>query len=214
MDRRERLRRSRLYFICDGRPGGRPLIDVLEPALAGGVDIFQLRDKTASDDELLALAELARAACARAGALFVVNDRPDLAVAARADGVHVGQGDQDIEQAREQVGDLLIGVSTHAPADLAAARSADYAGVGPVHETPTKPGRPAAGLGYVRHAARHAEIPFFAIGGIDAGNAGEIVAAGARRIAVVRAIAESGDPHRAARALRAALQGSAVGAPA
>lgn len=206
MDRRARLARSHLYFISDGRPGDRPLADVLAPALAGGVDVFQLRAKGAGDSELLRLARTARSLCDEAGALFIINDRPDLVAATGADGVHVGQADESIAAARATVGpEPLIGISTHAPGDLARSDGADYAGVGPIHETPTKPGRAAAGLDYVRHAAGAGGSPFFAIGGIDAGNVGEVLDAGATRIAVVRAIALADDPEAAARTLRAAL---------
>ena len=204
----ERLGAARLYFVCDRRPGGRALADVLVPALRGGVDIFQLRDKTATDSEILAAAAEARELCAAAGALFIVNDRPDLAAAAGADGVHVGQDDMAIADARAIVGEeRIVGRSTHEPAHLAACAGADYVAVGPVHATPTKQGRPAAGIAYVRHAAAHApaQTPWFAIGGIDTANAADIVAAGARRIVVVRAIAEADDPESAARALRAAV---------
>jgi thiamine-phosphate pyrophosphorylase len=212
----ERLRAARLYFVGDLRPGGRALADVLAPALRGGVDVFQLRDKAAGDEEILAGAAVARELCAAAGALFIVNDRPDLAVAAGADGVHVGQDDGRIEAARAVVGaERIVGRSTHEPAHLASAGGADYVAVGPVHATPTKPGRPATGLGYVRHAATHAgDLPWFAIGGIDERTAGDVVAAGARRIVVVRAIAEADDPEATARALRSAVSGEVpVGAP-
>jgi thiamine-phosphate pyrophosphorylase len=213
----ERLRAAHLYFVCDRRPGGRPLAEVLVPALRGGVDIFQLRDKQASDEEILEAAAEARALCAEQGALFVVNDRPDLAVAAGADGVHVGQDDGPVGQARAAVGPArIVGRSTHEPAHLAGSAGADYVAVGPVHATPTKPGRPAAGIDYVRHAAAHAPagVPWFAIGGIDTGNVREIAAAGARRIVVVRAIAEAPDPEHAARELRAAVtQEALVGTP-
>jgi thiamine-phosphate pyrophosphorylase len=201
----ERLDAAVLYFVCDRSPGGRPLRDVLAPALRGGVDIFQLRDKQAGDAAILETAAEARELCAAAGALFIVNDRPDLAVAAGADGVHVGQDDGPVEAARAVVGaDRIVGRSTHEPAHLAACAGADYVAVGPVHATPTKPGRPAAGIDYVRHAAAHAPtgVPWFAIGGIDTTNVDDIVAAGARRIVVVRAIAEAPDPEAAARTLR------------
>src|SRR3954452_15601211 len=146
----ERLDSARLYFVSDRTPGGRPLAAVLEPALRGGVDVFQLRDKDASDDELLAAAAEARALCDAAGALFILNDRPDLAAAAGADGVHVGQDDMAVAEAREIVGpDRIVGLSTHSPAQLAAATEPDYVAVGPVHATPTKPGRLAVGLDYV-----------------------------------------------------------------
>ena len=156
MDRQARLRRSRLYFICGERPGGRPLAEVLPAALAGGVDVFQLRIKSDDDEAVLRDGRASRAKpVTQAGALFVLNDRPDLAQRAGADGVHVGQDDLSVAAARSVIGpDRLIGVSTHAPDQLAAAAEAgaDYAGVGPVRETPTKPGRPAVGLEYVRRS--------------------------------------------------------------
>jgi thiamine-phosphate pyrophosphorylase len=212
----ERLGAARLYFVCDRRPGGRALADVLAPALRGGVDVFQLRDKLAGDEEILESAAVARELCAAAGALFIVNDRPDLAVAAGAHGVHVGQDDGEIATARAVVGrERIVGRSTHDAAQLAASTDADYVAVGPVYTTPTKPGRPAAGLGYVEHAAAHAgDVPWFAIGGIDQVTVGAVVAAGARRIVVVRAIAAAADPEAAARALRAAVtQEALVGTP-
>jgi len=208
--RRARLAAARLYLACDARPGGRELANVLRAALAGGVDVVQLRDKGLADEELTAAARAARAECRRAGALFVVNDRPAVALAAGADGVHVGQDDMPLARVRELVGpELVVGLSTHTPAEIDAASASgtgcDYIGVGPVHATPTKPGRPAVGLDLVRYAAAHAAVPYFAIGGIDAANAPAVLAAGARRIAVVRAIADAPDPERAARALRALL---------
>jgi thiamine-phosphate pyrophosphorylase len=203
-ERLARLDRARLYFISDATPGGRPLADVLPAALRGGVDVFQLRCKGVPDDMVIAAAEVARTACDAAGALFIVNDRPDLVAHCLADGVHVGQDDEPLAAARAAAGeDALIGLSTHGPAQLAAAVDADYVGVGPVYATPTKDGREPVGLGYVRHAAGHARVPFFAIGGIDAGNAAAVLAAGARRLAVVRAIAHAADPQDAARRLRA-----------
>lgn len=213
--RREALTRSRLYFVCESAVRGRPADPIVEAALEGGADIVQLRDKDADDDAVLAAAERFRALCDAHGALFIVNDRPDLAVRAGADGVHVGQDDARVEEARAIVGDdLLIGLSTHAPEQFAAglAAGADYLCAGPVHETPTKPGRPATGLGYVRHAAAHAGgRPWFAIGGLDVTNVGEVVEAGAERIVVVRALRDAADPAAAARELRAALE-AGVGA--
>ena len=204
-ERRERLRAAQLYLVTGGRPGGRSLGDVLAPALRGGVDLVQLRMKSARDEEILAAAAQARALCDAAGALLLVNDRPDLAVRAGADGVHVGQDDMPVSAARDVVGPaLLVGLSTHAPEEIDAA-DADYIGVGPVHSTPTKPGRPAVGLDLVRHAAAHADIPWFAIGGIDPISVRAVVEAGATRIAVVRAITEADDPEIATRTLRAAL---------
>jgi thiamine-phosphate pyrophosphorylase len=203
-ERRSRLARARLYLICDATPGGRPLADVLVPALRGGVDLFQLRMKGADDAAVLAAAAVARNACAAAGALFILNDRPDLIAAAGADGAHVGQDDLPLARARELAGeDRLIGQSTHSPAQVDAGADADYIGVGPVHVTPTKPGRPAVGTDLVTYAAGHATIPFFAIGGLDGATVGAALSAGATRVAIVRAIAEAADPEAAARALRA-----------
>jgi thiamine-phosphate pyrophosphorylase len=216
----ERLDAALLYFVCDRRPGGRPLAGVLAAALRGGVDVFQLRDKRATDAEVLAAAAQARELCSAVGALLIVNDRPDLAVAAGADGVHVGQDDVPIAAARAVVGpERIVGRSTHEPAQLAACAvppAPDYVAVGPVHATPTKPGRPATGIDYVRHAAASAPagLPWFAIGGIDSVTVAGVAAAGARRIVVVRAIAEAPDPESAARELRAAVAGEAlVGTP-
>jgi thiamine-phosphate pyrophosphorylase len=226
-ERRARLAAARLYLVCRPisdrpRPGGRGLADVLSAAIAGGVQIVQLRDKRLSVDELAPVARSACALCRRLGALFIVNDHPAVALEAGADGVHVGQDDMPVAQVRELVGpDMLIGLSTHTPAEIDAALSAagdpnagaddpagpDYIGVGPVHATPTKPGRPAVGLELVSYAATRARAPFFAIGGIDATNAASVIDAGARRLAVVRAIAEADDPERAARALRAVVDG-------
>jgi thiamine-phosphate pyrophosphorylase len=161
-ERRARLQRAQLYLVCDRRSE-----DFLQGALRGGVDMIQLRDKHASDEEVLQAAPAFRRACDEHDALFLVNDRPELAVAAGADGVHVGQDDVPLTDARGLVGpDRLVGLSTHSPAQVEAGAEADYLAVGPVHATPTKPGRPAVGLGPVRHAAKHADGPWFAIGGI------------------------------------------------
>jgi thiamine-phosphate pyrophosphorylase len=212
--RRERLRRARLYFVTDVRPG---LDELLAAALAGGVDMVQLRDKSASDDELVRAAAVFRRLCDEHGALFWLNDRPDLATACGADGVHVGQDDMAVAEARRVSGDdVLVGLSTHSPEQLDAALAAgeaDQLSVGPVWETPTKEGRPAAGLDYVRYAARAAgERPWFAIGGIDLDNVREVIAAGASRVVVVRAIRDAADPRAAAAALREALEEAEVGA--
>jgi len=191
---------SRLYLITGVRPD---LVAFLEAAVRGGVDIVQLREKTLPDGELLAALEAAREATRRLGIPLVVNDRPDLALLAEADLVHVGQDDLPVRVVR-RLG-LAVGLSTHTPAEIDAA-DADYIGVGPVYATPTKQGRPAAGLELVRYAAAHARQPWFAIGGIDASNAAEVVGAGATRLAVVRAIGDAPDPERAARELRALLE--------
>jgi thiamine-phosphate pyrophosphorylase len=205
MSARERIGSARLYLVCDARPRA-----FLEAALRGGVDVIQLRDKALGDDELVAAAREFRAAADGFGALFVLNDRPDLVAACEADGVHVGQDDGSVAEARAVVGpDRIIGRSTHAPDQGAAADAdadVDYLAVGPVHATPTKPGRPAAGLEYVEWAATNVGKPWFAIGGLDAGNVREATARGATRIVVVRAIAAAADPEAAARALRAALE--------
>ena len=189
----------RLYLVAPARPG---LADFLEAAVRGGVDLVQIRDRTLADGALLRALEEAREVTRRLGVPLVVNDRPDLAVLAEADAVHVGQNDLPVDSVRRF--GLPVGLSTHAPAELDAA-SADYIGVGPVHATPTKEGRPAVGLELVRYAAAHARLPWFAIGGIDRANVEPVLAAGATRIAVVRAIAEAPDPEAAARELRAAL---------
>jgi thiamine-phosphate pyrophosphorylase len=203
-DRRERLRRARLYLVVEAAAE-----HVLPAALRGGVDMVQLRDKRADDEAILRSAARFRSLCDEHAALFWLNDRPDLALAAGADGVHLGQEDLPVAEARDQVGDaLLIGLSTHSPAQFDAAldSGADELSVGPVWETPTKEGRPAAGLSYVRYAAEHGgERPWFAIGGITPDNVAEVVAAGASRIVVVRAIRDAADPEAAAAALRAAL---------
>jgi thiamine-phosphate pyrophosphorylase len=208
--RRTRLAAARLYLVCSSRPGGRELQDFLHGVIAEGVDIVQLRDKYLPDEELTSVARAARVLCERLGALLVVNDRPSVAIEAGADGVHVGQDDMPVAEVRALVGSgMLIGLSTHAPAEIDATDPAlvDYIGVGPIHATPTKPGRPAVGLELIRYAAVHAPVPFFAIGGIDTENADCVIKAGARRLAVVRAIAEAANPRLAARELHTMLDG-------
>lgn len=190
---------SRLYLIAAVRPD---LEELLEAAIRGGVDIVQIRERQLPDRALLAALATARSVTARHGVPLVVNDRPDLAVLAGADFVHLGQEDLPVAAAR-RLG-AAVGLSTHAPGEIDEAE-ADYLGVGPVFATPTKPGRPAVGLELVRYAAGHARQPWFAIGGIDLANAGAVVAAGAERLAVVRAIGDAPDPEGAARSLRALL---------
>lgn len=210
-DRRTRLRDARLYLVCDLRPGGRALADVLAPALAGGVAVVQLRDKQAGREDLLAGAAIARELCDDAGALLILNDHPELVQDAGADGCHVGQDDLEVAAARAQAGaDALVGQSTHFPDEVDGATGADYIGVGPVYATPTKPGRHPVGVELVRFAAFHAPVPFFAIGGIDAGTVQDVVDAGARRVAVVRAITEAADPQAAAAQLREVLERRAL----
>jgi thiamine-phosphate pyrophosphorylase len=208
--RRERLERARLYFVCEHGAGPAPM---LRAALAGGADMVQLREKSPRcEEELVAFAEPFRRAASEAGALFVLNDEPGAVPATGADGVHVGQDDSPVAEARAIAGPgAVVGLSTHSPEQLDAACAAqgdarpDYVSVGPVWETPTKPGRSAAGLDYVRYAAEHADLPWFAIGGIDETNITEVVASGAERAVVVRAIRDAADPEAAARALREAL---------
>ncbi|MBS1868704.1 MAG: thiamine phosphate synthase [Actinobacteria bacterium] len=211
-ERRARLRDARLYLVCGASGDGRgDLRAFLDAALRGGVDVIQLREKDPAfgDDALLEAARAFRAAADAHGALFVLNDRPDLAAAAQADGVHVGQDDMPVAEARALVGeDVLLGRSTHTPEQVedAAVADVDYFAVGPVHATPTKPGRPAVGVDLIRHAASAPRpLPWFAIGGIDTTNVGAIVDAGATRIVVVRALTSSDDPEATARALRGAL---------
>jgi thiamine-phosphate pyrophosphorylase len=203
--RRERLRTARLYFVCDARPHGEDPEALLRAALSGGADIVQLREKELGRAEIERAAGTFRRVCDGYSALFIVNDDPDLARSCDADGVHVGQDDVAAEQARELLGpDAIIGLSTHSEEQIAASaeRPVDHISVGPIWETPTKAGRPAVGLELISHAAEHAPHPFFAIGGIDAGNAGRVVAAGAERLCVVRAIRDAADPAAAAAELR------------
>ena len=212
-ERRDRLDPARLYLVCASSADGvrqeeLELPDLIRSAVAGGVDVVQLREKRLADDELTAVASASAALCRRLGALLIVNDRPWVAAESGADGIHVGQDDLPVQEVREIVGPaLLVGLSTHSPAEIDAVdpELVDYIGVGPVHETPTKPGRPAVGLELVRYAAAHATVPFFAIGGLDAGNLTEVVAAGATRVCVLRAITGSAEPEAAARELCAIL---------
>jgi thiamine-phosphate pyrophosphorylase len=197
---RDRLARSHLYLVlaaADAR--------VLEPALRGGVDIVQLRDKELADEALVAAAEPFRAACEEHRALFVLNDRPDLVEACGAHGVHVGRSDTPVDEARALVGpDRLIGLSVSTPAELGDVAGADYVGV-TAFATPTKDDAVAGGVELLRTAAASLTVPWFAIGGVDLANAAEVAAAGAPGIAVVRAIRDAEDPESAARLLRNAL---------
>ncbi|MHB8241198.1 MAG: thiamine phosphate synthase [Solirubrobacteraceae bacterium] len=207
-ERRARLAAARLYLVSGSFPDASRLPDLLRDASAGGVDIAQLRDKHLADDELTAVANAARALCERLGTLLIVNDRPVVALEAGADGVHVGQDDMPVGEVREMVGpDMLIGLSTHAPEEIDAVDPTvvDYIGVGPVHETPTKEGRPAVGLELVRYAAANAKVPFFAIGGLNGQNMDDVLDAGATRVCVLRAIVDAEDPKAAARAIRERL---------
>jgi thiamine-phosphate pyrophosphorylase len=214
--RRERLRTARLYFCCEARPRGADPGPLLSAALRGGVDIVQLREKSLPRREIELAAQTFRRLCDTYSALFIVNDDPDLARACDADGVHVGQDDLAVAEARAMLGpDAIIGLSTHSEDKIAASAEApvDYMSVGPIWETPTKEGRPAVGLELISHAAAKAPHPFFAIGGIDPGNAEQVVEAGAHRLCVVRAIRDAKDPTVAAETLRGAFTSAGEAAP-
>jgi thiamine-phosphate pyrophosphorylase len=193
----------RLYLCTPDRPD---LPSFLAACLQGGVDVVQLREKELEARPLLARAELAAAVCADHGVPFILNDRPDLALACRADGVHVGQDDIPPEVARGILGpEAIIGFSTHAPEewDAAAGSTADYLSAGPVTPTPTKPGRPGTGVEYVTYAARSSETrPWFVTGGVTPDTVPGLVRAGARQFVVVRYLTTAADPHGAARRLR------------
>ena len=213
--RRLALADARLYFVCEAQPHGRDPGELLAAAIDGGVDVIQMREKAPRcAEELISFADPFARAARDHGALFFLNDEPGLMEACGADGVHVGQDDEPVAAARAAAGTgALVGLSTHNPeqfdAALAAAGAArpDQLSAGPVWETPTKAGRPAAGLALIEHAARvGGDAPWFAIGGIDTRTIGEVVAAGARRAVVVRAIRDADDPEDAARGLRAALE--------
>jgi len=207
---RRRLADARLYLCTGNRPD---LAEFADAALAGGVDVIQLREKGLEAREELAALEVLAEACARHGALLSVNDRADVAFAAGADVLHLGQDDLPVPLARKIVGDdVVIGRSTHDEAQAKAAADepgVDYFCTGPCWPTPTKPGRPAPGLDLVRAtAATGTDRPWFAIGGIDETRLPEVLAAGATRVVVVRAITEAADPRAAASRLASALRGT------
>lgn len=192
--RQHQLRRSSLYLVTSPTEH---LFSTVEAALQGGLGLVQYREKTADDLTRLHVGEKLCQLCHHYNALFIMNDRADLALAVGADGVHLGQQDLPIAAARQLLGgDRIIGRSTTNPDELERAirDGADYVGVGPVNETPTKPGKAAAGLDYVRYAATHAPLPWFAIGGISADNLQDVLAAGAERVAIVRAIMTAEQP--------------------
>ncbi|MEZ0071925.1 thiamine phosphate synthase [Planotetraspora sp. GP83] len=208
--RRERLAQARLYLCTDARRDRGDLEDFLDAVLAGGVDVVQLREKGLEAREELALLDVFRAACERHGALLAVNDRADVAYAARPDILHLGQDDLPVPVAREILGpDVLIGRSTHSAAEASAAAAepgVDYFCCGPIWPTPTKPGRPAPGPALIKHASDlRTARPWFGIGGIDLGTLDEVMSYGVRRVVVVRAITEAADPGAAAAELRAKL---------
>ncbi|OMC53439.1 thiamine-phosphate diphosphorylase [Mycobacterium sp. IS-2888] len=216
-ERLARLAAARLYLCTDARRERGDLAQFADAVLAGGVDIIQLRDKGSAGErrfgplearDELAACEILADAARRHGALFAVNDRADIARAAGADALHLGQGDLPLAVARDIVGpEVLIGLSSHNRDEAtAAAGEADYFCVGPCWPTPTKPGRAAPGLRLVRAAAElGSDKPWFAIGGIDAQRLPEVLEAGARRVVVVRAITAAEDPGAAAQRLKSAL---------
>jgi thiamine-phosphate pyrophosphorylase len=192
-DLNEQLANARLYLVTDQELSeGRSTPEVVEAALKGGVDMVQLREYSLTDSELLKMARKIRGLTHQFKVLFIVNNRPDIAVLCEADGVHLGQDDLPVEEARKILGTgKIVGVSTHSldQAKKAIADGADYMGVGPVHATPTKPGSPAVTLDYVRRVSElNPPVPFFAIGGIKLHNADEVLKTGARRLAVVTGI--------------------------
>jgi len=209
-DLREKLAAARLYLCMDARREQGDLPEFLDAVLSAGVDIVQLREKGLEAREELELLAVFADACRRHGRLLAVNDRADVALAAGADVLHLGQDDLPVPAARRILGPgPLIGRSSHSPAqaDLAAAEPGiDYFCTGPVWATPTKPGRPGTGLELVKHtASEHHERPWFAIGGISAGNLDEVLEAGATKVVVVRALTEAPDPAAATRALATRL---------
>ena len=208
---RQRLASALLYLCTDARERQGDLPRFLDDVLGNGVDIVQLRQKGLEAGEELRYLEVFRKACAKHGALLAVNDRADVAYAAAADVLHLGQDDLPADIARHLIGpEPIIGLSSHAPAEtLTAARepAADYFCTGPVWPTPTKPGRPAPGLDLVRYAASLGTArPWFAIGGIDEGNLDDVLAAGATRVVVVRVLTESDQPGAVAARLAARLR--------
>jgi len=197
---------GRLYRVATPRDHmpEREFLARVDAALDGGVDVLQLRCKGWEAAPYMRLAESVLAVAREHAVPFIINDRPDIALAVAADGVHLGQNDLPVEHARRILPHAIIGRSSHKPADAerAVSENASYFAVGPVWETPTKPGRPAAGLSYVRDVAgRRPPMPWFAIGGINVDNVQQVIDAGAERIAVVRAILDARDPADAASAL-------------
>lgn len=205
MSARRDLSGRRLYLCTPDRPD---LAEFVAACISGGVDVVQLREKQLEARPLLRRARLVGDVCRAEGVPFVVNDRPDLALEAGADGVHVGQDDAPVALARRILGpDAIVGLSTHGPDDLAAAATEDvtYISAGPVEPTPTKPGRPGTGLGYAAEASTRAAVPVFVTGGVTPERIPELVTAGVRHFVVVRFLTEAADPMAAARALRDAI---------
>ena len=204
------LDRALLYLVAPARLVAGDLVDLVPELATAGVDVLQLREKEMEAGDVLKVGEPLLAACREAGIPFIVNDRPDVALTLGADGVHVGQNDLPPRATRRIVGDRIVGLSTHAPEEIDAsvglAEILDYVAVGPVNETPTKPGRPGTGLVLVEHAARTLELPWFVTGGMAEDTLDSVLAAGARRIVVVRAITEASDPPAVAARLKELLR--------
>jgi thiamine-phosphate pyrophosphorylase len=209
VDISERLKDSLLYLISPAAPKSGSLDDFISSVLEAGVDMVQLREKEMGARELLTHAEVIRRRTEEFGALFIVNDRADIAVLAGADGVHVGQDDLSVSAARKLIGKgKVVGLSTHSQLEIKQSSEKeipDYIGVGPVHATPTKEGRAPVGYELLEFAAEHSKVPFYAIGGIDLDNLPAVLKAGARRVSVLRAITEAEDPAGAARRMKQAL---------
>jgi thiamine-phosphate pyrophosphorylase len=206
--RRERLAAARLYLCADLRADQGDLESFLDAVLGAGVDVVQLRDKAAGRVRLVAAADVYRRCAERHGALFVLNDDPWLAAEVDADGVHVGQDDAPCDVAREAVGpERLVGLSTHSVEEVDGSldQDCDYFAVGPVHATPTKQGRAPIGMRPVRHAADVGDRPWFVTGAMSVRTAPEVLAAGGRRLVVVRALTQAEDPGGAAAALAGLL---------
>ena len=205
----------RLYLVAPARIKAGLLADLVSELAQAGVDIVQLREKEMEAGDLLRHGEPLLAACRDAGVPLIVNDRPDVALALGADGVHLGQNDLPAAVARRILGpQVIVGRSTHAPeevdAESASAAKLDYIAVGPVRETPTKPGRPGTGLDLVRYAAGRVDLPWFVTGGVNETTLPEVLEAGARRVVVVRAIADAADPVTASARLRRLLDETPV----
>jgi thiamine-phosphate pyrophosphorylase len=203
----------RLYLCTPDRPD---LAAFIADCIAGGVDVVQLRDKELDARPLLARAVVAAAVCREHGVPFVLNDRPDLALEAGADGVHVGQDDAPVALARRIMGPgAIVGLSTHGPADLeeAAAEDVTYISAGPVEATPTKPGRPGTGLGYVTQASARSTVPVFVTGGVTPETIPALTRAGVRHFVVVRYLTLASDARSAARALRQAIDRASSSGP-
>ena len=210
------IEEARLYLVAPARLTTAPLVDLVPELAAAGVDLLQLREKEMEAGDLIRVAEPLVSECRAAGVPFVMNDRPDVALAVGADGVHVGQNDLPVSAARRILPDAIVGISTHRREEIdsvaTTADRVDYAAVGPVFETPTKPGRPSVGLELLEYASKKLTLPWFAIGGIDQDNLADVMEAGARRIVVVRAITEAADPPEAAAHLKRLLVDQTPGA--